>query len=116
MLLQTALGYDMQVLLTVIYGLGAVASIWGAILSPFLFDWLGTNLNKKVEGRNWPKRFLISLILQPVTFTVSAVVLWWYPLIACLPAFHFLLTAICLVIIDFNREDEMWEKGYTRLF
>ena len=71
---------------------------------------------KEIKGRNWPKRFLIFLVLQPMTFTFAAIALWWFPIMAIIPPPHLLLTLFCLIAIDFVREDEPWEKGYTRLF
>jgi len=110
------LDYDAQVALCVVYSLGTVASIWGALFSPYIFDWMGVDMEHKTEGRNWPKRFLISLILQPVTFTATAIGLWWLPLAVIVPPVHFFATIFCLIVIDVTRKEEPWEKGYQRLF
>ena len=112
------LGEEFQITLTVIYSLGAVASIWAAILSHHIFDWLGVETLKPAPAhqRNWPYVFLISLISQPLTFTMGAIGLWWYTVFAIIPAAHFLFTLLTIIIIDFNREPEPWEKEYKRLF
>lgn len=114
--LQILSNTNFEIALSVIYGIGAVASIWAAILSPHIFDWIGVDVNKRITGRNWPQLFLLSLVMQPLTFTFSAIALWWYPVVAIIPALHFLITSVCFIVIDFVREDEPWEKGYTRLF
>lgn len=107
---------DTTIGLTVIYAVGAVVSLWAAIFSPHIFDWMGVDVSKKIVGRNWPKRFLLFLVSQPITFTACAALLWWYPITLFVPPVHFLCTLFCLIAIDFVREDEMWEKGYQRLF
>ena len=107
---------DFEITLCVVYALGAVASIWGALFSPHIFDWTGVELEHKVVGRNWPKRFLLSLVAQPVTFAAAAVALWWYPLVVIIPPIHFFATIFCLIVIDVTRKEEAWEKGYQRLF
>lgn len=111
-----SLDYDFQVSLCCIYAFISVASIWVSLFSPYIFDWMGVELMHKVEGRNWPKRFLISLVLQPVTFTAAAIALWWYPLVVIFPPVHLFATIFCLIVIDVTRPDEPWEKGYKRLF
>ena len=107
---------DSKITCSVIFGLGIIASIWISIFSPHILDWMGVDLNKKVVGRDWAKRFILCLVFQPVTFGASAIGLWWYPLLFIIPPLPFLLRLICLVAIDFVRPDEMWEKGYQRLF
>lgn len=107
---------DFQISLCVLYSLGAVGSIWAALFSPYIFDWLGVHLEHASKGRNWPKRFLVSLVVQPVTFAAAAVALWWYPLVVIIPPVHFFATIFCLIVIDVTRKEEPWEKGYQRLF
>ena len=111
-----SLNRDLQISLCVIYSLGAVASIWAALLSPYIFDWLDVEFERKSKGRNWPKRFLISLVAQPLTFAAVAVGLWWVPLLVIIPPIHFFATIFCLIVIDVTRKEAPWEKGYQRLF
>ena len=105
-----------QITLCVLYSLGAVLSIWIALFSPYIYDWMGVDVYKKEQVSNWPKRFLISVVIQPFTFALTAIALWWFPVTVFIPPTHFLISLICLIAIDVVREEEPWEKGYTRLF
>jgi len=112
------LGEDVQVTLTIVYILLAIASVWLTLFSSYILDWMGVKMHKKPKDvRDWPKIFLILLILQPVSFMISAVGLWWIGAFAYVPPAHFGLTLISLIAIDFFREEEPWEKmyDYTKL-
>ena len=67
-----------------------------------------------ISGRDWPTRFLVSLICQPVTFTGSSIALWWYPTTTFIPPVHLSITLFCLLAYDFTRDDEPWEKGWDQ--
>ncbi len=107
------LGEDVKVTLTVVYIFAAIASIWITIFSPYLLEWLGVKLNKRPKNvRDWPKIFLIFLILQPLTFMMSSIGLWWVKAFAYIPAIHFALTFLSFIAIDFFRVEESWERDY----
>lgn len=107
------MGQDVQVTLTVVYICAAIASIWITVFSPYIMDWLGVKLHKRAKNvRDWPKIFLIFLILQPLTFLMSAIGLWYVGAFAYVPPAHFGLTLISFIAIDFFRQEEPWEKDY----
>ena len=107
---------DSRIAITVIYSIGAVMSIWAAIFSGDIFAWMGVKERKQryKTGRDWPTRFLVSLIAQPITFVGSAIALWWYACASFIPPVHLSLTIFCLFAYDFNRDDEPWEKGWDQ--
>ena len=101
------LGEDWLITLSVIYGLGAVLSVWATLLSPMLLDiWDTPQGQKKKTDRDWSTIFLILLLLQPVTFAGSAVGMWWISAFAVVPPAHFVLTFISFLAIDFFRPDD----------
>lgn len=111
------LGEDWQITLCIIYILGAVVSLWMILLSPYLIEWLGATLHRKpkADQRDWAKIFLFIVLFQPVTFIVCAIGLWWVGALAVLPPIHFALTIGSLFAIDYNREEQPWEKEYEKL-
>ena len=109
------IGEDVEITLTVIYVFGFIASLWMVLMSPVLLDWLGAKLYKHPKNKiNWGKVFLIIALLQPVTFFVSAVGLWWVGVFAFLPPIHFVLTIFTMFAIDFFRDEEPWEREHER--
>ena len=110
------LGEDIEITLCILYVVGAVVSIWMIVLSPFLTEWMGAKLIERPKNqRNWPKIFLVLVLLQPFTFLGSAVGLWWYGVVAILPPVHFMLSCMALLAIDFFRDADPWEKEYSKL-
>lgn len=113
-MLEAYLDEEVKIFLTCVYAIGAIVSIWASIFSADIFGWMGMKMNKKYTNvRDWPKRFLVSLLIQPVTFSACAISLWWYQSTVFIPPVHLLLTVFCLIAYDFNREDEEWEKGWA---
>lgn len=101
------LGEDWLITLSVIYGLGAVLSVWATLLSPMLLDiWDTPQGQKKKTDRDWSTIFLVLLLLQPVTFAGSAVGMWWISAFAVVPPAHFVLTIFSFLAIDFFRPDD----------
>ena len=101
------LGEDWLITLSVIYGLGAVLSVWATILSPIILDYWDTpSGQKKKTDRDWSTIFLVLLLLQPVTFAGSAVGMWWITAFAVVPPAHFVLSFISFLAIDFFRPDD----------
>ena len=101
------LGEDWLITLSVIYGLGAVLSVWATLLSPMLLDiWDTPQGQKKKADRDWSTIFLVLLLLQPVTFGGSAVGMWWFTAFAFVPPSHFVLTFFAFFAIDFFRPDD----------
>lgn len=101
------LGEDWLITLSVIYGLGAVLSVWATLLSPMLLDiWDTPQGQKKKTDRDWSTIFLVLLLLQPVTFAGSAVGMWWISAFAVVPPAHFVLTFFSFLAIDFFRPDD----------
>ena len=101
------LGEDWLITLSVIYGLGAVLSVWATLLSPMLLDiWDTPQGQKKKTDRDWSSIFLVLLLLQPVTFAGSAVGMWWISAFAVVPPAHFVLTFVSFLAIDFFRPDD----------
>lgn len=101
------LGEDWLITLSVIYGLGAVLSVWATLLSPMLLDiWDTPQGQKKKTDRDWSTIFLVLLLLQPVTFAGSAVGMWWIWAFAVVPPAHFVLTFFSFLAIDFFRPDD----------
>lgn len=101
------LGEDWLVTLSVIYGLGAVLSVWATLLSPMILDFWDTPTGqKKKTDRDWATIFLVLLLLQPLTFGGSAIGMWWISAFAFVPPSHFVLTFIAFLAIDFFRPDD----------
>lgn len=101
------LGEDWLITLSVIYGLGAVLSVWATLLSPMILDIWDTPAGQKKKGdRDWSTIFLVLLLLQPLTFAGSAVGMWWITAFAFVPPGHFVLTFISFLAIDFFRPDD----------
>lgn len=101
------LGEDWLITLSVIYGLGAVLSVWATLLSPMILDIWDTPAGQKKKGdRDWSTIFLVLLLLQPLTFAGSAVGMWWITAFAFAPPGHFVLTFISFLAIDFFRPDD----------
>ena len=101
------LGEDWLVTLSVIYGLGAVLSVWATLLSPMILDFWDTPTGqKKKTDRDWATIFLVLLLLQPLTFGGSAIGMWWISAFAMVPPSHFVLTFIAFLAIDFFRPDD----------
>ena len=107
---------DTRIVITVIYSIGAVLSIWASIFSGDILAWMGVKERKQKynKGRDWPTRFLVSLISQPITFVGSAVALWWNTWAAFIAPVHLSITVFCLLAYDFTRDDEPWEKGWDQ--
>lgn len=107
------LGEDWLITLSVVYGLGAIASIWAALLSPMILDFWDTPAGQKKRGeRDWATVFLVLLLLQPLTFAGSAVGMWWISAFAFVPPSHFVLTFLAFLAIDFFRPDTDNFKQY----
>ena len=101
------LGDDVQVTLCILYSLGAVASLWLILISPFLLEWLGVKMGRRVTGKkDWPKIFLFSILIQPVTFLASAIGLWWVGAMAVLPPINLVISFLTFVAIDFFRDEK----------
>ena len=101
------LGEDWLITLSVIYGLGAVLSVWATLLSPMILDIWDTPAGQKKKGDgDWSTIFLVLLLLQPLTFAGSAVGMWWITAFAFVPPGHFVLTFISFLAIDFFRPDD----------
>lgn len=97
---------DWLITLSVVYGLGAVLSVWGSLFSPMILDWWDTpSGQKKKNQRDWATVFLVLLLLQVVTFTSSAVGMWFLGIFAYVPPAHLLLTFLAFLAIDFFRDD-----------
>lgn len=112
------LGDDWQITLCILYVIGAIVSVWMIVLSPFLMDMMGAKLYKSQRDskhRNWPKIFICVVLFQPITFLASAVGLWWVGAMAVLPPIHFVISIVCLLAIDFIREETPWEKNYKKI-
>ena len=63
--------------LSVVYGLGAVGSLWLALFSPYILAyWDKPGGLKKKDERDWATIFLVFLLLQPLTFTAAAIGIW----------------------------------------
>ncbi|EDO47527.1 predicted protein [Nematostella vectensis] len=100
------IGEDWLITLSVLYGLGAVVSIWLTLFSPMILDWWDTPGGlKKKNQRDWATVFLVLLLIQPVTFAGSAIGMWWVSPLVYIPPAHFILTFISFLAIDFFRPD-----------
>lgn len=100
------LGEDWLITLSVLYGFGAVASLWATLFSPTILDWWDTPGGlKKKDQRDWATIFLVLLIVQPVTFGGCAIGMWWVSPLVYIPPIHLVLTVVSFLAIDFFRED-----------
>lgn len=101
-----AIEEDWLISLSVVYGIGAIASLWAALLSPMILDyWDKPRGLKKRAERDWATVFLIFLLLQPFTFAGCAVGMWWFDAFAYVPPVHFVCTFISFLAIDFFNDD-----------
>jgi len=100
------LGEDWLITLSVLYGFGAVVSLWMTLFSPTILDWWDTPGGlKKKDQRDWATIFLVLLIVQPVTFGGCAIGMWWLSPFVYVPPIHLFLTFIAFLAIDFFRPD-----------
>lgn len=101
-----AIEEDWLISLSVVYGIGAIASLWAALLSPMILDYWDKPRGLKKRGeRDWATVFLIFLLLQPFAFTGCAVGMWWFDVFAYIPPVHFVCTFISFLAIDFFNEE-----------
>lgn len=101
-----AIEEDWLISLSVIYGLGAVASLWLALLSPMILDYWDKPRGLKKKGeRDWATVFIIFLIFQPFTFTGCAIGIWWINVLAYIPPAHLVCTVLSFLAIDFFNDD-----------
>lgn len=104
---------DWLITLSVLYGVGAIASIWATLFSPTLLDWWDTPGGlKKKDQRDWATIFLVLLLVQPVTFAGSAFGMWWIGPLVYIPPIHLVITVVAFLAIDFFRPDTDLSSKY----